>query len=77
MKVGFVLCNLKDNVVLCINAQGDDVELIPIESAKSLDRSLCLKNLTSLKTIHERFKDKGLTKDLGIENISRLYKQCE
>ena len=77
MKVGFVLCNLKTNEVLCINAEGDDVELIPIETVKSLDRSLCLKNLTSIKTIHERFKEKGLTKDLTVENISRLYKQCE
>ena len=77
MKVGFVLCNLKTNHVLSINAEGDDVELIPIETAKSLDRSLCLKNLTSIKTIHERFKQKGLTDELTIENISKLYKQCE
>jgi len=77
MKVGFVLCNLKTNEVLCINAEGDDVELIPIETVRSLDRSLCLKNLTSIKTIHERFKEKGLTDDLSIENISKLYKRCE
>ena len=77
MKVGFVLCNLETNQVLCINTKGDDVELIPIETARSLDRSLCLKNLTSIKTIHERFKEKGLTDDLSIENISKLYKQCE
>ena len=77
MKVGFVLCNLKTNEVLCINAEGDDVELIPIETVRRLDRSLCLKNLTSIKTIHERFKEKGLTDDLSIENISKLYKQCE
>ena len=77
MKVGFVLCNLETNQVLCINTKGDDVELIPIDTVKSLDRSLCLKNLTSIKTIHERFKERGLTKDLTVENISRLYKQCE
>ena len=77
MKVGFVLCDLKANEILCINAEGDDVELVPIDGVKSLDRSLCLKNLTSLKTIHELFKGKGLTKDLTVENISRLYKQCE
>ena len=77
MKVGFVLCNLKTNEVLCINAEGDDVELIPIETVKSLDRSLCLKNLTSIKPIHERFKEMGLTDDFSIEHISKLYKQCE
>ena len=47
MKVGFVLCDLKANEVLCINAEGDDVELVPIDGVKSLDRSLSLKNLTS------------------------------
>ena len=77
MKVGFVLCNLETNQVLCINTKGDDVELISFETARSLDRSLCFKNLTSIKTIHERFKQKGLTDELTIENISKLYKQCE
>ena len=40
MKVGFVLCDLKANEVLCITAEGDDVELVPIDGVKSLDSSL-------------------------------------
>jgi len=73
MKVGFVLCNIETNKVLCINK----IELIPISTSEELDKALCLKNLTSLKSIHERFKEKGLTEPLTIENISKLYKQCE
>jgi hypothetical protein len=77
MKVGFVLCNIETNKVLCINKSGDGIELIPISTSEELNKALCLKNLTSLKSIHERFKEKGLTEPLTIENISKLYKQCE
>ena len=47
-----------------------------IKDTEKLNRALCLKDLTSIKDLNERFKKSDLTKNLDIVNIAKLYKHC-
>jgi len=76
MQHGYVLYDPETLKVLCLTKGKRGIELIPLKNTEKLERALCLRDLTSIKGIYERFKENDLTKDLVIINIAKLYKHC-
>ena len=76
MQIGYVLYDPKNQKVLCLSKGKRAIELLDIKDTNKLDRALCLKDLTSIKDLYERFKRKNLSIELDIVNIAKLYKQC-
>ncbi len=76
MQHGYALYDPETLKVLCLTKGKRGVELMPLKETANLERALCLKDLTSIKGIYERFKKNDLTKDLVIVNIAKLYKHC-
>lgn len=74
MQIGYVLYDPEDLKVLCLSKGKRAVELVDIKEPDSLDRALCLKDLTSIKDLHERFKKNDLIDNLDIVNIAKLLK---
>ena len=77
MQIGYVLYNTSTNKVLCLSKGKRAIELVELDKSEKLERALCLKDLTSIKDLYERFKKNDLTENLDIVNIAKLYKQCE
>jgi|TARA_B100001250_G_scaffold90476_1_gene75196 hypothetical protein len=76
MKVGYVLYKPDEDKVLCLSKSSQGVELKDAKKAINLDNSLCLKDITSIKNIYEKFKKCSLVDNLDIVNISQLYQNC-
>ena len=76
MQVGYVLYEPDTLKVLCLTKGKRAVELLEIKDTEKLNRALCLKDLTSIKNLNERFKKSDLTKNLHIVNIAKLYMHC-
>ena len=76
MQSGYVLCTPDNQQVLCISKDKTGVELINFRKSNSLNRALCMPDLTSIKDLYERFKAHNLVEDLDIVNIAKLYKHC-
>ena len=74
MQIGYVLYDPETLKVLCLSKVKRAVELVDIKEPDSLDRALCLKDLTSIKDLHERFKKNDLIDNLDIVNIAKLLK---
>ncbi len=74
MHTGYVLCASADKKILCISDDKKGVELVDLRQKNSLNRALCLPDLTSIKNIYERFKKRNLVGELDIVNIAKLYK---
>lgn len=75
MQTGFTICSADLNSVLCFTEDKSTVELIPIESTKSINKAICLPDLTEAKNILKRFNDFGLAEGLEIANVAKLYKK--
>ena len=76
MKVGYVLYEPDEDKVLCLSKNSQGVELKDAKKGINLDNSLCLKDITSIKSIYEKFKKCSLVDNLDIVNISQLYQNC-
>ena len=77
MQIGSVLYEPDTLKVLCLTKGKQAVELLEIKDTENLNRALCLKDLTSIKDLNERFKKSDLNKNLDIVNIAKLYKHCK
>tara|TARA_B100000131_G_scaffold143747_1_gene139842 strand:+ start:1577 stop:1810 length:234 start_codon:yes stop_codon:yes gene_type:complete len=76
MQVGYVLYEPDTLKVLCLTKGKRGIELVEIEETDKLNRALCLKDLTSIKDLYNRFKKNDGTLNLDIVNIAKLYKHC-
>ncbi len=76
MQIGYVLYDPDTLKVLCLTKGKRAIELVDIKEKNSLERALCLKDLTSIKDLYNRFKKNELTSNLDIVNIAKLYKHC-
>lgn len=74
MQVGYVLSTPDLTKVLCLAAGHDGVELASVDSTLTLNRSICLSDLTEIKNVYGRLQEKGLADGLQIVNVARLYK---
>ena len=52
MQIGYVLYDPEGLKVLCLSKGKRAIELIDIKEPNSLDRALCLKDLTSIKDLY-------------------------
>ena len=74
MQSGYALCTMDNSKVLCISKNPPKVELMEAADFGNLNRALCLPDLTSIKSVYDRLKEKNLVEDLDIVNIAKLYK---
>jgi hypothetical protein len=75
MQVGYVLCSSDLNKILCFGEGNQGVEMREIDSTKAINKSICLSDLTEIKSIYKKFRDKELVGDLEVVNVARLYKR--
>ena len=75
MQSGYVFCDLNNKQVLCYTSDRQRVELIPIVTSTTLNKAICLGDLTEMKNIQERFKKAGMVGEMSIVNIGSLYKK--
>lgn len=75
MQTGYVLCSSDLLKVLCISSDKKGVDLVPVESTKTLNKCICLTDLTEAKNVSERLQNSGLASGLDIVNVARLYKR--
>jgi hypothetical protein len=75
MQTGYVICSADLERVLCLTEGRDGVQLVPVETTKELNKSICLSDLTEAKNIYKRLQDSGLINSLEICNVARLYKK--
>ena len=75
MKSGFVFCDFDNRNVLCYTKDRTTVELIPIDSASSLGKAICLSDRTEMRNIQERLRKSDIVDDVYIVNIGSLYKR--
>ena len=72
MQVGYVLCTPDRTKILCVQKESNKVDLKEIDTENSLNKALCLHDLTSIKDIYERFKEMKLVDELDIVNVAEL-----
>ena len=75
MQTGFVLCSPDLLKVLCISKDKQNVNLVSLESTKTLNKCICLADLTEAKNVADRLQAAGLASNLDIVNVARLYKR--
>tara|TARA_Y100000287_G_scaffold165950_1_gene148242 strand:- start:35 stop:268 length:234 start_codon:yes stop_codon:yes gene_type:complete len=75
MLSGFVFCDADTKKVLCYTEDRSGVEFIDMANKCSLNRAICLGDLTEMKNIEERFKKADLIDELSIVNVGSLYKK--
>lgn len=75
MQVGYVLCTPDLLKVLCFSKDNKDVELLDVNSTKEINKSICLSDLTEVKNVYERLREKNLIGSLQIVNVAKLYKK--
>ena len=74
MQSGYALCTSDNSKVLCLTKNPIKVELLDVKEKNTLNKALCLPDLTSIKGVYERLKEKNLVGELDIVNVARLYK---
>ena len=68
------MCTSDRSKVLCVKKEGAGIELLESKEKANLDKALCLKNLTAVKSIYRQFQDKKLVDTLDIVDIQELYR---
>ena len=75
MQRGFVFCNEAQDEILCFSKDRKNFIFEKINGSSSLNKAICLGNLTEAKNIKTRIINKNLLDDLEIFNIAALYKK--
>lgn len=75
MLSGYVFCDTASKKVLCYTKDRTGVEFIEMGGSHTLNRAICLGDLTEMKNIRERFKKADLIDGLSIVNVGSLYKK--
>tara|TARA_B100000925_G_scaffold256922_1_gene211021 strand:+ start:571 stop:795 length:225 start_codon:yes stop_codon:yes gene_type:complete len=72
MQFGYVLCNQNRSKILTLTK---DKQVRMITSNKeNIEKAFCLNNMSAVKSIYEKFKEKKLVKDLIVVNIQEFYR---
>jgi hypothetical protein len=76
MQRGFVLCDANLEHVLCLNPDKDGFQLEEVVDTRTLNRALCLFDVTEAKNVYTRVEEHaGDDLNLEIVNVARLYKK--
>tara|TARA_Y100001938_G_scaffold133856_1_gene193661 strand:- start:725 stop:955 length:231 start_codon:yes stop_codon:yes gene_type:complete len=73
MKFGYVLCDPKRLKILGWKGK-TDVQMLTLSDKENLEKAICLKDISSMKSLYIKLKTDKRVKNLDIVNIQELYK---
>jgi|TARA_R100001510_G_C7629844_1_gene188908 urease accessory protein UreE len=73
MKFGYVLCDPKRLKILGWKGK-TDVQMLTLDDRENLEKAICLKDISSMKSLYIKLKSGKRVKNLDIVNIQELYK---
>ena len=73
MQFGYVLCDPKRSKILVLTKQ-NEVEFISSDKKENINKAFCLRDMSSMKTLYIKLKEKELVDNLDIVNIQELYR---
>ena len=73
MQFGYVLCDSKRSKILVLTKQ-NEVEFISSNNKENINKAFCLRDMSSMKTLYIKLKEKKLVDNLDIVNIQELYR---
>ena len=73
MQFGYVLCDPKRSKILVLTKQ-NEVEFISSNNKENINKAFCLRDMSSMKTLYMKLKEKKLVDNLDIVNIQELYR---
>ena len=73
MQFGYVLCDPKRSKILVLTKQ-NEVEFISSNNKENINKAFCLRDMSSMKTLYIKLKEKKLVDNLDIVNIQELYR---
>ena len=73
MQFGYVLCDPKRSKILVLTKQ-NEVQFIASNNKENINKAFCLRDMSSMKTLYMKLKEKKLVDNLDIVNIQELYR---
>ena len=73
MQFGYVLYDPKRSKLLVLTKQ-NEVEYISSTNRENINKAFCLRDMSSMKSLYIKLKEKKLVDKLGIVNIQELYR---
>ena len=73
MQFGYVLCDPKRSKILVLTKQ-NEVEFISSNNKENINKAFCLRDMSSMKSLYIKLKEKKLVDKLDIVNIQELYR---
>jgi len=73
MQFGYVLCDPKRSKILVLTKQ-NEVEFISTNNKENINKAFCLRDISSMKNLYLKLKEKKLVDNLDIVNIQELYR---
>jgi len=73
MQFGYVLCDPERSKILVLTKQ-NEVEFISTNNKENINKAFCLRDMSSMKNLYLKLKEKKLVDNLDIVNIQELYR---
>ena len=73
MQFGYVLYDPKRSKLLVLTKQ-NEVEYISSTNRENINKAFCLRDMSSMKSLYIKLKEKKLVDKLDIVNIQELYR---
>ena len=73
MQFGYVLYDPKRSKLLVLTKQ-NEVEYISSTNRENINKAFCLRDMSSMKSLYIKLKEKKLVDNLDIVNIQELYR---
>ena len=73
MQFGYVLCDPKRSKILVLTKQ-NEVQFISTNNKENINKAFCLRDMSSMKNLYLKLKEKKLVDNLDIVNIQELYR---
>ena len=74
MQFGYVLCDPERSKILVLTKQ-NEVEFISTNNKENINKAFCLRDMSSMKNLYLKLKEKKLVDNLDIVNIQELYRK--
>lgn len=78
MQNGYVICTPDFAYVLCLSQDGQGFKMHSVRSASSLNKAMCLHDLTEAKNVLKRIRNseqfQSIVQNVEIHNVARIYK---
>ena len=73
MQFGYVLCDPKRSKILVLTKQ-NEVQFISTNNKENINKAFCLRDMSSMKNLYLKLKEKKIVDNLDIVNIQELYR---